>query len=319
MTIRMPHPFPYQGSKRSIARHILPCIPKDTKSLIEPFCGSAAISIAAAAHGLAGKFLFNDINPSLMALWACILDRPSELADGYERLWQDQHPDRKEYFFQVRDEFNSTHEPHHFLYLLARIVKGSVRYSSAGKFNQSPDNRRLGMHPLKMRRQIMAVSELLSGRTNLSSSDFRDAAALATEMDPPYQGTSFTRDHRYYDGVSFGEFVEALSWMNDQRLSFVVSYDGRTGEKRHGRLLPEYLQLAHLDIPAGRSSQATLLGANHATVESLYLSPALLRRLNESSSGFTQAFLSNSLFGNLTWPASGGILAGLPPRPLDLG
>ena len=75
--------------------------------------------------------------------------------------------------------------------------------------------------------------------------------------------------------------------MNDQRLSFMVSYDGRTGEKRHGKPLPEHLELTHLDIHAGRSSQSTLLGVDHATVESLYLSPALLWRLNESTYGFT--------------------------------
>jgi DNA adenine methylase len=302
MTIRTPHPFPYQGSKRSIARHILPFIPKNDGSLIEPFCGSAAISIAAAAHGFAERFWLNDINPSLMTLWSWILERPVELANGYERLWHDQQPDRKKYFSRVRDQFNSTHEPHHLLYLLARIVKGSVRYSSEGNFNQSPDNRRMGMHPLKMRQQVIAVSQVLSNRTVLSSSDFRDVAASATPidvlyMDPPYQGTSFTRDHRYYEGVSFGEFIEALAWMNDQRLSFMVSYDGRTGEKRHGKPLPEHLQLTHLDIHAGRSSQSTLLGVDHATVESLYLSPALSARLYESTHGFTQAILASGNYG----------------------
>ncbi len=293
MRTRVPHPFPYQGSKRSIARHILPYIPSDTKTLIEPFCGSAAISIAAAAHGLAGRFLLNDINPSLMTLWSWILDRPSDLVDGYESLWNDQSSDRKEFFFRVRCQFNTTHEPHHLLYLLARIVKGSVRYSSEGKFNQSPDNRRSGMHPHKMRQQIMGVSELLSSRTILASSDFRDVTALASPadvlyMDPPYQGTSFSRDHRYYDGLSVGEFVEALSCMNDQGLSFMVSYDGKTGEKQHGRPLPERLQLSHMYIQSGRSSQATLLGANHVTIESLYLSPALVSRLHESPPGFMQ-------------------------------
>ena len=62
-------------------------------------------------------------------------------------------------------------------------------------------------------------------------------------MDPPYQGISFTRDHRYCNGLSYDEFVEALSWMNERRLSFLVSYDGRTGEKQHGNPLPDSLNL----------------------------------------------------------------------------
>ena len=100
-------------------------------------------------------------------------------------------------------------------------------------------------------------------------------------MDPPYQGTSFTRDHRYCSGLSYDEFADALQAMNDRGLSYMASYDGKTGEKSHGKPLPRSLSLTHLHIRTGRSSQATLLGDKLETVESLYLSPALVERLNE--------------------------------------
>lgn len=284
-TVRIPHPFPYQGSKRNIAHHILPHIPLDVERLIEPFCGSAAISIAAAANGTATKFALNDIDNSLMTLWHYILDRPIELGMAYERLWYSQHVDRRAFYVQIRDEFNSTHQPHHFLYLLARMVKGSVRYSNAGAFNQSPDNRRSGMQPLMMRRQLSCVSALLSNRTTLSSGDFRDIISRVSRndlvyMDPPYQGISFKRDHRYIGGIYFDEFVDVLYFMNQHGQSYLISYDGRTGDKEHGQVLPESLGLTRLQIRAGRSSQATLLGVERETVESLYLSPALKDRLN---------------------------------------
>jgi DNA adenine methylase len=98
-------------------------------------------------------------------------------------------------------------------------------------------------------------------------------------MDPPYQGTSFTRDHRYLHGLSYEDFVKALSQMNDKSISYIISYDGVTGNKEHGKSLPKFLSLKHLHIHAGRSSQATLLGSNDETIESLYLSPALVERL----------------------------------------
>ncbi len=44
--IRVPRPFPYQGSKRGIAKHILRYFPAHVHRLIEPFCGSGAVSIA---------------------------------------------------------------------------------------------------------------------------------------------------------------------------------------------------------------------------------------------------------------------------------
>lgn len=281
----IPHPFPYQGSKRAIAKHILAHFPDDTRRLIEPFCGSGAVSIAASASGAVEKITLNDFNKPLIDLWKEILERPAQLADAYEELWREQHPDKKEYFFRIRDEFNSTHAPPHLLYLLARIVKGAIRYSSSGSFNQSADNRRSGMHPDTMRRNIFGVSGLLSGKTTLSAVDFREAVEEAEEqdvvyMDPPYQGTSFTRDHRYLNGLRYDDFVDALLVMNQKRISYIISYDGITGDKTHGKPLPGALSLRHLRVRAGRSSQATLLGHNDETIESLYLSPALVERLS---------------------------------------
>ena len=282
----VPHPFPYQGSKRSICRHILPHIPAGSNRLVEPFCGSAAVSLAAAAQGSAKCFWLNDANAPLMALWREILERPLRLADSYERLWRDQLTDRKAFFFQARRQFNQTHAPHLLLYLLARIVKGSVRYSADGKFNQSADNRRWGMKPEAMRMQLLGVYASLADRTAISAQDFRSVVSETTTddviyMDPPYQGTSSSRDHRYYDGLPFADFVDALRAMNVAGKSYIVSYDGQTGAKKHGEPLPADLSLRHLRIHAGRSSQSTLLGRDCETVESLYLSPALIERLDQ--------------------------------------
>lgn len=284
----VPHPFPYQGSKRAIASRILAYFPNDVHRLIEPFCGSGAVSIAASACNMAEEITLSDLNEPLMGLWREILERPERLADEYETLWREQREDKKEYFFRIRNEFNSTHLPHHLLYLLARIVKGSVRYSSDGSFNQSADNRRLGMRPSTMRKNILGVSRLLGGKTSVSSGDFRAIVKKAREkdlvyMDPPYQGTSFTRDHRYLSGLTYDDFVDALSAMNEKHVSYVVSYDGATGAKTHGKPLPDVLSLKHLYIHAGRSSQSTLLGNSDETIESLYLSPALTERLSEQS------------------------------------
>ena len=58
-----------------------------------------------------------------------------------------------------------------------------------------------------------------------------------------------------------------------------MSYDGRLGKKSYGRPLPSKLNLALVELEAGRSSQSTLLGRDEMTVESLYLSPGLAAQL----------------------------------------
>jgi len=102
-------------------------------------------------------------------------------------------------------------------------------------------------------------------------------------MDPPYSGVCEGKDRRYAGALSFDAdaLVDTLSALNARGISYIVSYDGQTGEKEFGKPLPEHLGLARLRIEAGRSSQATLLGRKADTVESLYLSPALIARTGE--------------------------------------
>ena len=78
----------------------------------------------------------------------------------------------------------------------------------------------------------------------------------------------------------FDEFAQVLETLNARDISYLVSYDGRTGDKVHERQLPKHLNPHLVELQAGRSSQATLLGRNEVTVESLYLSPALTDRLH---------------------------------------
>ena len=91
-------------------------------------------------------------------------------------------------------------------------------------------------------------------------------------LDPPYQGTSLNRDHRYFKQLQVDDLITALVELNRRKVPFILSYDGRLGDKTYGQPLPSYLDLTHLDVHLGRSSQSTLLGRMDETVESLYLS-----------------------------------------------
>jgi DNA adenine methylase len=160
-------------------------------------------------------------------------------------------------------------------------VKAAVRYNARGEFNNSPDNRRKGARPEAMRGRIVGASRLLRGRTSLSTGDH--LAVLrgcrpddVVYLDPPYQGVGGDRDSRYCPRVDHDAFCDALAGLNRRKVPFLVSYDGRTGDKVFGKALPASLRLVRLELHAGRSSQATLLGRADDTYESLYLSAALV-------------------------------------------
>jgi len=293
----MLQPFQYQGSKRLIAPIIIQKLHLSSSSeLVEPFAGSAAVSVRAAIERLAGSYWINDKNKPLSDLWCAIVEDPNRLVHEYSELWHAQKSDPKGFYSAVRDRFNEHHYPADLLYLLSRAVKGAVRYNSMGHFNQSPDNRRLGTQPHILAKRISTISDALRGRTRITSIDYRAMPELYEQgqvwyMDPPYQGVSSTRDSRYSCTVTRSEFECFLGVLIDMRVPFVLSYDGQTGAKTYGPPLPSELGLHRIQLDAGRSTSATLLGRTERTTEVLYISPNLIGRAFHQESGAGQLVL----------------------------
>ena len=276
-----PQPFAYQGSKRQLAPRILARFPAEVERLVEPFCGSAALSLAALAAGRARRVWLNDSFAPLAALWQRILREPGAVADGYRRLWAAQGADPGAHFAAVRRAFNRDGDPTKLLFLLARSVKAAVRFNARGEFNQAPDRRRAGTHPDRMRKNLEAAAALLAGRAEVTAEDYTAVLARVRPgdlvyLDPPYQGTSGPRDPRYHAGLDRPRLIAELGRLRARGVPVLVSLDGRHGSRAYGPALPPELGLVRLALPAGRSSQATLLGRATETVESLYLSPELV-------------------------------------------
>lgn len=275
-----PHPIPYQGSKRGLASAILGVVRgRRVRTLLEPFAGSAAITIAAAQARLADRFVIGDSLEPLIQIWNSIIQSPAALAEQYERVWNNQKSAGEDYYNAIRSRYNEHREAADLLYLLARCVKNSPRWNRLGHFNQSPDKRRLGMNPDKMRAQITGAHSLLHTRAHAVAGDFEQTIASATDqdlvyMDPPYEGTSGSRDSRYHQGLARDRLIAALTELNRRRVPWILSYDGRCGDKWYGTPLPAELEACRLELEAGRSSQATLNGESAITIESLYVSAA---------------------------------------------
>jgi len=283
--MKLPHPIPYQGSKRNLADQILRFFPISFNKLIEPFAGSAAITIASAYYFKANRFIINDINEPLINLWQTIIENPKSIIKSYHDIWHGQHGNEEEYYYEIRNRFNETKQSEYLLFLLAKCVKAAVRYNAQGQFNQSPDKRRLGRNPQMMRDDIIKVSQLLKAKTEYYSCDYQTILDVASNndlvyMDPPYQGTGVNGGFNYAGNIEFENFLVSLFELNSRNVPFILSYDGRTGNKTYGSPLPDRLNLIKIEVNAGRSSQATLLNRNEITYEALYLSPALVAKID---------------------------------------
>lgn len=276
-----PHIVQYQGSKRNLAPQILRYIPQKFNRLIEPFAGMAAITIAVSSQNRADRYLLNDLNKPLVNILEESITNPQRLIDNYTKVWCEQltfEGGSVEHFYKVREDFNKGNQcAANMLYLLARCVKGSVRYSSSGMFNQSPDKRRMGTNPKNLARNVYMISSLLKGKTEFMSNDYREVTKNAKSgdivyMDPPYQGVCTSRDCRYFSGIDFNEFVDCVEDLNRRGIDFIISYDGTCGDKQYGHDLPAELGLKKVMLNAGLSSQSLLLGKKETTREALYLS-----------------------------------------------
>ena len=276
-----PHIVQYQGSKRNLAPQILRYIPQKFNRLIEPFAGMAAITIAVSSQNREDRYLLNDLNKPLVNILEESITNPQRLIDNYTKVWCEQltfEGGSVEHFYKVREDFNKGNQcAANMLYLLARCVKGSVRYSSSGMFNQSPDKRRMGTNPKNLARNVYMISSLLKGKTEFMSNDYREVTKNAKSgdivyMDPPYQGVCTSRDCRYFSGIDFNEFVDCVEDLNRRGIDFIISYDGTCGDKQYGQDLPAELGLKKVMLNAGLSSQSLLLGKKETTREALYLS-----------------------------------------------
>lgn len=279
-----PHIVQCQGSKRNLASQILRYFPPKFNRLIEPFAGMAAITIAVSKQRRAEHYVLNDLNEPLINILREAINNPQKLIEEYTRVWSEQitfEGGSVEHFYKIRKDFNDGDKSAaNMLYLLARCVKGAVRYSTNGMFNQSPDKRRMGTNPKNLAPNVYTISNLLKGKTDFSSVDYRDVAKMTCRGDivymaPPYQGVCTTRDSRYFSGNDFDEFVECVDDLNRRGIDFVISYDGTCGEKQYGVDLPKELKLKKVMLNAGLSSQSLLLGKKEKTVEALYISPNL--------------------------------------------
>src|SRR5262245_51404685 len=96
--MRLPHPIPYQGSKRNLVRLIAKYIPQKIETWYEPFACSAAMTLWAASKGVAKKYVIGESLIPIAELWQAILQEPALTAKKYETLWRGQRDNDFAYF-----------------------------------------------------------------------------------------------------------------------------------------------------------------------------------------------------------------------------
>lgn len=181
------------------------------KRMIEPFAGSAAVSLA-----LADRFdtiWLNDVNADLMNVYSMLQKDPGKYIRAACELFAPE-TNNAETYYRLRDKFNRTESSYEravlFLYLNRHGYNGLCRYNNAGEFNV-PFGRY--KNPYFPEAELLAAAEVLA-KARLTWVDFEEVMQDAgpgdvVYCDPPYVPLSST--------ASFTDYASCGFTLEDQR------------------------------------------------------------------------------------------------------
>lgn len=268
----------WSGSKRLQSEQIISYFPKYIRTYYEPFCGGCSVlyQLLVSDEKFAHDFVCSDTNSDLIDLWDTIKDNPEGLFTEYERMWNEMRTlgtgkAKREYFENIRDEFNNTRDSFLFFFLTRTCTNGMPRYNKYQNFNASLHLTRDGIKPKRLKPVIMNWSYLLNeNEVTFRCCEYSDIFNEVEEedllyLDPPYDNT---RSGRYFGRVKYEDFFEQLRILDSKCIKFVLSFDGKDGSIE----VPKdcYENRVYIDSKPG-SFRRTLEGrTNDDVYESLY-------------------------------------------------
>ena len=201
----MSKPFlKWAGGKYKLVPFIETHIPtKKRKRLIEPFSGSAALSLSLDFD----RYLLNDINTDLIVLFSNLKTEKHSFIDYAHSFFIPENNNEKKYY-DLRDRFNHSTDTIEraalFVYLNRHAFNGLCRYNSKGCFNVPFGRYKSPYFPETEMQAFVQKSE----RIDLTCSDFQTALDAAEDgdtiyCDPPYAPLSETSSFTSYSKSGF--------------------------------------------------------------------------------------------------------------------
>lgn len=270
----------WSGSKRSQADEIIKYFPTEMNTYYEPFIGGGSMLMTLILNSDAIRvkhYVCSDLNKGLIDLWTVIKDRPNEVSDHYEGLWEamnggniKEQSFKRSFYESIRNRYNKEHDPLDFMFIDRTCFNGLIRYNGNGEFNSPYHLNRNGIRPTVLRKIISEWSNLLNSydvQFNCHSYD----KVLPNKgdfiyLDPPYANTN----GMYSGNFNKKDFFEYLRNLN---CKFALSYDGISGETDNTYDIPSDVYDKHLYIKSGNSSFKRIKQSDNKAIvyESLYI------------------------------------------------
>ncbi len=197
-------PIKCQGIKTKLVPSIRSVIEWNADGTwIEPFLGSGVVALNVAP----ARAFLADANPHVVRFYKAIQD--GDIDGHITRAFLEVEGDflyrrGKEYYYEVRERFNDTHEPLDFLFLNRSCFNGMIRFNKSGRFNVPFGHKPKRFAPAyvtKIVNQVERFREVVRDSDwRFECRNFESAIVQANRRDfiycdPPYAG----RHVDYYD------------------------------------------------------------------------------------------------------------------------
>lgn len=221
-------PIKCQGIKTKLAGHIAELARhKPTGRWIEPFCGSAVVALNIQPE----RALLCDSNIHIIQFYKDIQAQRLSAIDAREFLrGEGEKLSRigEDYFYEVRERFNTRPNSFDFLFLNRACFNGVMRFNRSGKFNvpfcRKPD-RFAPAYITKIVNQVQAVAKIMAvSDWEFRVADFRETLAEARAgdfvyADPPYAG----RHVDYFNSWSDQDETDLAGRLSGLPCKFILS------------------------------------------------------------------------------------------------
>ena len=222
------------GGKRQLLNEIIPMIPSNCTTYVEPFIGGGAVLFELQPK----KAIINDYNSELINVYNTIKDYPEELI-----LELQFHKDNNtsEYFYSVResdrdveifDKMTAVQKAARIIYLNKTCFNGLYRVNSSGQFN-SPYGKYKNPNIVNDK-VVRAMSKYFNDNSiTINNGDFKESLKGLRKgsfvyLDPPYMPISVSSSFTGYTDTGFDvnkqiELKNVCDNLNEKGIKFLQS------------------------------------------------------------------------------------------------
>lgn len=273
----------WSGSKRSQSNEIIEYFPKEIDTYYEPFCGGCSMMRRLLDSDIyVNHIICSDLNKDLIDTWKLIQNHPDSLLANYTQMWTELNSTndiskKRKYFEKKRFEYNMTHNPYIFFFIMRTCTNGMPRYNKNGEFNNSFHITRNGIEPDNLKPILKEWFEKMNKYDiefiNCSYEKIFDKVKTKDfiYLDPPYYNT---KSSMYFGQFDFDNFFDKLKKINIKGVKYLMSFDGKSGnEDNTCSVVPKECYNKHVYIKSGNSSFKRVTGndKNAMVYESLYM------------------------------------------------